>query len=405
MASVLDSEAHFTARCAQIRIGASCQRELLRLGFRSEGQFAYATGQPGQPETDWSQWVTTNFGSISAGDTASLRRLLFECQTMLLADLKEQVSNPQASAARPLADAERERRLADLRTRVPGVLVEGEGEPSRALLELACAMVSLNKLRYIAPSKCTSRLSEIALAKPTQKVVELDQKALVLRDRQAESEALVNTPLQFLAAMKRRGLALSFADACDFVQHERYVSMLMSHLNRDPAFGPGPCMLHQVIEADRLVHVRMLELGVSPKRDASGQRPLDKAMIAALESYHVSFSLIPAAPGRGRSNKRKGNMSARVDDDGSDKQRSNKRPSKGAGKSKSGKGKEVTRDPPLPAKLRELKGKGTLPDGRAICFNYNLAKCSQTNCPRAHVCARCFQAHCILQCPQVKFNE
>ena len=58
--------------------------------------------------------------------------------------------------------------------------------------------------------------------------------------------------------------------------------MLMSHLNRDPAFGPGPCVLHQVIEADRLVHVRMLELGVSPKRDASSQRPLDKAMIAAL---------------------------------------------------------------------------------------------------------------------------
>ena len=139
----------------------------------------------------------------------SLRRLLFECQTMLLADLKEQVSNPQASAARPLADAERERRLAELRTRVPGILVEGEGEPSRALLELTCATVSLNELRYIAPSKCTSRLSEIALAKPTQKVVELDQKALVLRDRQAESEALVNTPLQFAAAMKRRGFALA----------------------------------------------------------------------------------------------------------------------------------------------------------------------------------------------------
>ena len=99
----------------------------------------------------------------------------------------------------------------------------------------------LNELRYIAPSKCTSRLSEIALAKPTQKVVELDQKALVLRDRQAESEALVNTPLQFLAAMKRRGLALSFADACDFVQHERYVSMLMSHLNRDPARDLACC--------------------------------------------------------------------------------------------------------------------------------------------------------------------
>ena len=52
---------------------------------------------------------------------------------MLLADLKEQVSTPPALAVRPLADADRERRLADLRLRVPGVLIEAEGEPSRAL--------------------------------------------------------------------------------------------------------------------------------------------------------------------------------------------------------------------------------------------------------------------------------
>ena len=70
---------------------------------------------------------------------------------------------------------------------------------------------------------------------------------------------------------------------------------------------------------------------MSPKRDASSQRPLDKAMIAALESYHVSFSLIPAVPGRGRSNKRKRNSSTRVDDDDTDK---HKRPPKGSGNEK-----------------------------------------------------------------------
>ena len=104
-----------------------------------------------------------------------------------------------------------------------------------------------------------------------------------------------------------------------------------------------------------------LELGVRPK---ALRGPWTKAMIAALESYHVSFSLIPAVPGRGRSNKRKRNSFRSVDDDDTDKDKSGKRPPKGSGKSKGGKGKEATRDPPLPAKLRELKGKGTLPDGR-----------------------------------------
>ena len=47
-------------------------------------------------------------------------------------------------------------------------------------------------------------------------------------------------------------------------------------------------------------------------------------MIAALESYHVSFSLISAVPGRGRSNKRKRNSFRRIDDDNTNKDKSGK---------------------------------------------------------------------------------
>ena len=54
-----------------------------------------------------------------------------------LADLKDQETNPSASAARPLAEAERDKRMAALTAKVSGVIIEGDAEPSRALLELS----------------------------------------------------------------------------------------------------------------------------------------------------------------------------------------------------------------------------------------------------------------------------
>ena len=48
--------------------------------------------------------------------TTTLKRLLFESHTMLLAQLREQVSNPQASASSSLPAVEREAKLRDLGT-------------------------------------------------------------------------------------------------------------------------------------------------------------------------------------------------------------------------------------------------------------------------------------------------
>ena len=406
MATILDSEAHFSARCSQIRITDASARELTRLGFKTVGQFAYAIGQPGQPlpEDEWRAWVGSHFGSANSGDVASLRRLLFECQTLMLADLRDQIANPSASAARPVPDAERERRLSALRVKLPGIIIEGDGEPSRHLLELACQMVALNELRYISPAKCTSRLAEIASAKPVQRVLELEQKALVLKDTSEPAEVSVHTPLQLVAAFKRRGLALHFADACDFVAHERYVSTLMAHLSRDPSVGTPPCNLAQIVEADRLVHVKMLELGVQPKRDASNVRALDTAMIKALDSYHVSFSLLPGQhvrpqpSGRRQRQKEKRKRQKEAAKKKNDDKRQKTDETKEDNKAKGG-GKGV------PAKIAQLGGKSATPDGKAICYNFNLHSCSASACPRLHVCCRCFGKHPILKCSQVKLHE
>ena len=86
---------------------------------------AYAHGQPGQPivADDFAAWVRRLEPGATIGAVASLKRLLFESQTQLLAMPKEQVTNPEPTTARKVPQAERDARLANPRSRLTGVLM------------------------------------------------------------------------------------------------------------------------------------------------------------------------------------------------------------------------------------------------------------------------------------------
>ena len=102
-------------------------------------------------------------------------------------------------------------------------------------------------------------------------------------------------------------------------------------MHRDPPPEFNRIAVSQLIEADRKVFSRLIELDVKPRKAADGTFPMDQALTQALESYEVSFSLMHlqsrAAPPPNRPNKRQREESA----------------SKGKGKSKwsqpKGKGK------------------------------------------------------------------
>ena len=127
----------------------------------------------------------------------------------VLAMLKEQVTNPDPVVARKVPQAEREARMVNLRTRLNGILIEGHGEPSHSLLDSACQMYDQNILRYIPLEKCYSRLTELAFSgKPQAKLLEIESSKVVVRDRDQEHEASVQSSYQALESCKRRGLAL-----------------------------------------------------------------------------------------------------------------------------------------------------------------------------------------------------
>ena len=226
MTSLVDSEAQFNLRLEQVRVPQPLRIALRNSGITTISSLAYAHGQPGQPivAEDFTTWVRQMEPTATIGAVSSLKRLLFESQTQLLAMLKEQVTNPEPTAARRVPQAEREARLANLRNRLSGVLIEGHSEPSHTLLDLATQLYDQNVLRCIPLEKCYSRLTELAATNKTQtKLLEVESSKIIVKDKDAEIETNVQSSYQLLEALKRRGLALDFAGVMSFTRHDKYV--------------------------------------------------------------------------------------------------------------------------------------------------------------------------------------
>ena len=139
---------------------------------------------------------------------------------------------------------------------VPGVIIAGGGEPSKAFLDVCASVASECELKYMAPCKCTSRLPEVSLTRAGQGPFALAGARCQQAGKAEVPDTQVATPIQLLEALKRRGLAY---------QREGYVGRLRRNICPSRSWGNS---VAQVIEADRLVHVRVLEMGIQSKRNA-----------------------------------------------------------------------------------------------------------------------------------------
>ena len=78
------------------------------------GKLAFAIGQPGHPldATEFATFAQNTLGAmINQADTAVLKRLVFEGHTMVLGQLRELVTDPNAASSRKLPAVEREHRM------------------------------------------------------------------------------------------------------------------------------------------------------------------------------------------------------------------------------------------------------------------------------------------------------
>ena len=397
MSSLADSTAQFEQRLADCKVPGTLKTALETAGINTISTLAYSFGQPGQTIDDakFANWVRTIEPNVTVGAVATLKRLLFESQTQLLALLKEQVTQPDNFVAKKLPQAEREMRLNNLKARLAGQVIEGATEPGHCLLDQAVQMHEKNQLTYIPPEKCVSRLHELTSSKQPDRLIEIESSKLVVKEKKEDLEVAAQSALQVQEALRRRGLALDFADVCTFAAHEKYLQLLFTHLHRDPPSGFVRCTVSQLVAADKEVWKRLIQDNVKPRRAADGSKPVDGKLDDVLKSYEVSFTLMPLP------SKSSQKTEAKVTSPGpKPKADTEHKPFVKPTISKpKGKGKGKTKwEPRIPQQIRDQGGKASLPSGEPICFSYNLSSCAGATdgakCTKGHhVCSKCFGNH------------
>lgn len=217
-------------------------------------------------------------------------------------------------------------------------------------------------IKYLPPEKCFSREHEVKYAKPA-KSLQVEGGTIALKDGTSIPSETIFTSLHFQKALTRRAIAYEFAQLISFDVSRRYCDMLIKHLGREHPPGYSATTLAQLIKADQQVWAKLAEAGSDIRRNNAGELPLDKLLISSLESYEISFYLLPmVTPNQGSSWK-----SSRV---------------------------SPYDDNPKGPKLRG--GRPTNQAGNPICFNYNLEGCDAAQpgsaCPRGlHICCKCFK--------------
>ena len=121
--------------------------------------------------------------------------------------------------------------------------------------------------------------------KTVNKTLEIEGSSLKVT--QASDKAIfVENSTEFLLyqALRRRGLALEFADLVTYTVHQKWVDFLFSELTKEPVKGFQKVQTFQILRADKAAWVHMADV-CSDIRPSVGARPLD-ALFPTLTTVH-----------------------------------------------------------------------------------------------------------------------
>ncbi|CAE7369217.1 unnamed protein product [Symbiodinium sp. CCMP2592] len=414
MTSSVDSAPFFVQRADEISLAKRVVDALKGKGVSTLAQLAFCVGQPGQvlSQTEFDTWSEALLVGITVGEKASLRRLILEAQTMLVASLKDLAEPAEHASPKKVGVAERNARMDQLRTQLAGVSLTGQLEPSHALLDMAVQQWESRCLKYIGPEKCHSREDEVQNVKPLTTSLSLEGGKLKVTEAAGMDDRDIEGSLQVLNALRRRGVAYAFARLISWERHEAYVSSLFRYLTKPAQPGYRKVSLRQILRADKLAFSKLSEAGEDIRADASGILPLDSAIGAILHDYDLIVALLPmgdldgkgknangrvgrpgpygdAAPWKGKNGKGKGGWTSKGSDYWTGK---GKNTWQAKGKSPKGKGSGAGKPEWLPEGLRFQGASAWNHKGNKVCYGFNLGTCSDANCQKGdHTC-------CIFKC-------
>ena len=392
MTTSLDSQAYFEARCRAIGLSDDNTARLLGAGVKSLASMVFfTTYQPGtQDDAPLIEAACKAFGvDPLPGELAiAVRRLHYEAHASYIADLKLKITATDEDLPKKMPTAERAARHTEQKTRLNGIVLEGEYECSHSLLDLVAQQHERDELKYIPLSLCTTRDQELVGGKKDASLAMDADGQLKLRPATSTAVADTSTELRLKNALIRRALSYDQAGLIDYGIHIRWIEKLFAVQSRMPPPGYKQVSLNQMLEADKALWKVMADLcrtGIAPL--AGAPRPLDKVMADNMDNSQVVYYLLPLPSSAGSRDVVNSTYGA---DKGSWKKKKRDGPKGKGGKGNKGGGKGgglSFSDWGWPS-ASAIKTK----EGNKICFFYNLAsgcRHSGSKCSRGdHVCAR-----------------
>ena len=256
--SITESQAAFEQRCNELTPNGSLRAALVAQGIRNHSMLAFSVGSPQVPPTEaqFDTFAQVVYGrGPTIGELSNLKRLHFESTTLSIASLKQTVANEsdQQLTVKRLPIAEKRARADDQATRLSGMRLVGELEPSHSLVDLANHVLETGTLIWIAPSKCSKRDDEIQLAvKERSSTIQVENSVLKVAQVSQEVASDVGSELKLQWSFQRRGIAFDRCGLVSWAVHERWITTILGTLSRPspPGFssvkteGPTASCLH-----------------------------------------------------------------------------------------------------------------------------------------------------------------
>ena len=153
MSTPLESEQGLRSRALEVLLNPAEIDALVNGGVTSLARLAFAACHPGQTPSD--DQLRTLFGTIplNPGNSASLKRLIFEAQTLVCQEVKSKAHRKENSCQTTMAHAEREHRITNQKNRLSGLRFKGKEECAHQAYDLVLSMLEKDSLVYLSPDK------------------------------------------------------------------------------------------------------------------------------------------------------------------------------------------------------------------------------------------------------------
>ena len=158
MGTALESVNALKSRALEVALSPA--EALETNGITSLARLAFAACHPGQTPTDAQLQQLLHRIPLKPGNTASLKRLIFESQTLVCNEVKVK-ANRKDDAATTFAGAERDARIEQQKLRLTGLRFRGEEERSHSSYDITLTMLEKNCLLYLGPEKFPTRRHEL----------------------------------------------------------------------------------------------------------------------------------------------------------------------------------------------------------------------------------------------------